>query len=142
LCATPDRAALLRSKLRAQTERGRGAAAGAVIAAGGAFAADGGPLLGASAVLLTLCAFGLVIGVGALLTVRCPSDARAFRLLLPVAVVASGWPVGVWAGAVQGGLVEVPPNALAPALLVASAVCALTGGACRLLAARALARGD
>jgi len=139
LCTELDRAALLRSKLLAETERARGAAAGAVVAAGGAFAADGGPLLGASAALLMLCVFGLVIGVGALLTVRCASDARAFRLLLPVAVVAAGWPVGVWAGAVQGDLLEVPPKVLAATLLGASTACALTGAACRLLAARELA---
>lgn len=142
LCATPDRAALLRSKLRAQAERGLGAAGGAVVAAGGAFAADGGPLLGGAAALLMLCGFGLVIGTGALLTVRCPSDARAFRLLLPFAVLAAGWPVGVWAGVIRGELIEVTPNALATALLAVAALCALTGAACRLLAARTLARGE
>ena len=38
-------------------------------------------------------------------------------------------------------LIEVPSRALAVALLGASAACALTGGALRLLAARTLARG-
>jgi ABC-type transport system involved in multi-copper enzyme maturation permease subunit len=141
LCAPLDRAALLRSKVRAQVERGTGAAAVAVSAVGGAFATDGGPLLGAAAALLMLCGFGLVIGTGALLTVRCASDARAFRLLLPVAVLAAGWPAGAWNALALTAEAELPPQALSRALLGAAAACAVTGGACRLLASRALARG-
>lgn len=142
LCAPLDRGALLGAKVRAQVERGTGAAAVAVVAAGGAFAADGGPLLGAAAAALMLAGFGLVIGAGALLTVRCATDARAFRLLLPLAVLAAGWPAGVWNAVALPEAAELPPAFWAGVLLAAAAACALAGGACRRLAARALARGD
>ena len=105
LLSTPlDRRAVLRAKVQAAAERGMAFAAVAVAAVGMAFTADGGVRLGAvagarlggAAALLVLSGFGLVIGAGAWLSVRCPTDARAFRLLLPVAVLAIGWPVGVW----------------------------------------------
>jgi ABC-2 type transport system permease protein len=38
----------------------------------------------------------LVVGLGADLTVRCTSEVRAFRFLVPAVVGAVGAPVGIW----------------------------------------------
>ena len=138
LSTTLDRRAVLRAKVQAVIERGTAFAAVAVAAVGMAFTADGGVWLGAAAAVLLLCGYGLVIGLGAWLTVRCPTDARALRLLLPIAVLAIGWPVGVW------NLLnaEWPPALLANGLFVASGVCAAAGLVRWWRAARALERGE
>jgi ABC-type transport system involved in multi-copper enzyme maturation permease subunit len=144
LLATPlDRRTVLGAKVRAVAERGSVFAAVAVTAVGMAFTADGGVRLGAAAAVLVLCGFGLVIGAGAWLTVRRPTDTRAFRLLLPIAVAAVGWPVGV-RNLLPTGPEEmvIPPELLAPALLGAAGVCGATGLVLWWLAGRALERGE
>ena len=140
LSTTLDRRAILRAKVRAPAERGTVFAALAVAAAGMAFTADGGVRLGAAAALLVLGGFGLVIGLGAWLTVRCPTDARAFRLLLPVAVLAVGWPVGVWN--LLRASEEVQPELLAGVLLAATGASAAAGLVLWWAASRALERGE
>jgi hypothetical protein len=47
---------------------------------------------------MALAGVGLVIGLGAWLSVRCSGSLRAFRLLLPAVVVVVGLPVGVRSG--------------------------------------------
>jgi ABC-type Na+ efflux pump permease subunit len=139
LATTLDRRAILRAKLQAALERGTAFAALAVAAVGMAFTADGGVWLGTAAVLLLLSGFGLVIGFGAWLTVRSSSDTRAFRLLMPVAVVAVGWPVGVW------NLLGTAPGIselLTGVLAGAAAACAGSGLVLWWLAGRLLERGE
>ena len=141
LLSTPlDRRAILRAKVRVPAERGTVFATVAVAAVGMAFTADGGVLLGAAAAALVLGGFGLVIGLGAWLTVRCPTDTRAFRLLLPVAVLAVGWPVGVWN--LLRAAEDVPPGLLARVLLVATGACGAVGLVLWWHAGRALERGE
>ncbi|MFM8275220.1 MAG: ABC transporter permease subunit, partial [Gemmata sp.] len=139
LLATPlDRRALLRAKVQAHAERGAVFAATAAAAVGMGFIADAGARVGLAAAALALSATGLVIALGAWLTVRCASDVRAFRLLLPVATLAAGWPIGAWAlaGAEPG------PEALFCGFTGAAGVCAAAGVALWWLAGRALSRGD
>jgi ABC-type transport system involved in multi-copper enzyme maturation permease subunit len=143
LLATPlDRRALLRTKVRAAAERGSVFAAVAVMAVGMAFTADGSVWLGASAAVLMLCGFGLVIGAGAWLTVRCPSDTRALRLLLLVPLLVGALPAIMWNLLPTGPEVVVPPELLAPALLVVSGACGAAGLVLWWLAGRALERGE
>jgi ABC-type Na+ efflux pump permease subunit len=91
-----DRRVILRAKVRAVAERGwwRGPAAVAVV--GTAFAVDGGLLLGLTAAAFVAAGGWLVVGLGVWLTVRCPTEVRALRFLVPVVVVVVGAPVGVW----------------------------------------------
>jgi ABC-type transport system involved in multi-copper enzyme maturation permease subunit len=135
-----DRGAVLRAKLQAHLERGTAFAAAAVGAVGMAFTADAGIRFGAATAALALCGFGFVVGLGAWLTVRCPSDARAFQLLLPFAVLAVGWPVGVWN--LLRADTDVPAELLLYGLLVAAVACAGAGGALWWLAERYLERGE
>lgn len=139
LSTTLDRRAVLWAKVQAVAERSTAFAAVAVAAVGMAFTADGGVWLGAAAAILLLSGFGLVIGLGAWLTVRCPSDARAFRLLLPIAVLAVGWPVGVWN---LLGTAPNMPDVLTKSLLFAAFACAGTGLVLWWLARRAIERGE
>lgn len=138
LCTALDRRALLRAKVQAHAERGTVFGAVAVAAVGMAFTAAGEVQLGASAAALVLSGAWLVVALGARLTVRCATDARAFRLLLPVAVLALVWPVGVWALLRE----DAPRAALTRGLLVATAACALVGLLLWRAAERALERGD
>ena len=97
LLATPlSRRGVLRAKVQAHVERGLGFATAAAAGTGMAFTADGGVRVGAAAAVLVLAGIGLVIAAGAWLTVRCATDTRAFRLLVPVVVLVVGWPVGAW----------------------------------------------
>lgn len=141
LLSTPlDRRAILRAKAQAHAERGAAFAAVAVAAVGMAFTADGDIRLGAAAAALVLAGAGLVIGAGAWLTVRSATDVHAFRLLLPVAVLAVGWPVGAWSLLRLDA--DVPRELLAWAMLGAAVASAITGGALWLLAGRKLERGE
>ena len=140
LSTTLDRRAILWAKVRVPAERGTVFAALAVAAVGMAFTADGGVLLGGSAAALVLGGFGLVIGLGAWLTVRCPTDRRAFRLLLPVAVPAVVWPVGVWK--LLRASEDVQPEFLARVLLAATGACAAAGLVLWWRAGRTLERGE
>jgi ABC-type transport system involved in cytochrome c biogenesis permease component len=141
LLATPlDRRAILRAKVQAHAERGTAFAALAVAAVGMAFTADGDIRLGASAAALVLAGAGLVVGLGAWLTVRCATDARAFRLLLPLTVLAVGWPVG--AGSLLRFDPEMPRELLTRAMLAAAAASAAAGLVFWLLAGRRLERGE
>lgn len=146
LSTTLDRRAVLQAKVQATVERGTAFAAIAVAAVGMAFTADGGARLGAiagarlgtAAAVLMLSGFGLVIGVGAWLTVRCPTDTRALRLLLPVAVLAIGWPIGAWNLLTE----DLSPDVLLRVLLAATGVTAFVGFVFWWLAGRALERGE
>jgi ABC-type Na+ efflux pump permease subunit len=93
-----DRRATLFAKLRAHAVRAWPLGATAVVAVGLAFAAEGGTWLGLAAGTAALAGVGLVVGLGAWLSVRCSGSLRAFRLLLPAVVVVVGLPVGVWNG--------------------------------------------
>jgi ABC-type transport system involved in multi-copper enzyme maturation permease subunit len=139
LSTSLDRRAVLRAKVQAAAERSTAFTALAVAAIGMAFTADGGAWLGAAAAVLLLSGFGFVIGLGAWLTVRCPSDARAFRLLLPVAVLAVGWPALVW------NLLDTTPDMpelLTGILAIVAFACAASGFVLWWLAGRALERGE
>jgi hypothetical protein len=97
LLALPvDRRVILRAKVRAVLERGWWPGPAAVLAAGVSFGADGGWALGLAAAGFVLAGAGLVVGLGACLTVRCPTEVRAFRFLVPAVVLVVGVPVMTW----------------------------------------------
>lgn len=142
LLTTPlSRRAVLSAKVQAHVERGLGFATAAAIGPGMAFTADS-VRLGAASATLMLCGIGLMIGLGAWLSVRCPSDARAFRLLLPFVLLAIGWPVGVWNLVRLESDFRPSPDAVAGWLFAAAGVCAVTGLALWWHAGRVLDRGE
>lgn|GEM_PF-5623481 len=141
LLSTPlDRRKILRAKLQAHIERGTAFAAIAVAAVGMAFTADADVTLGITAAVLMLSGFGLVIGLGAYLTVYCATDVRAFRLILPLTMVAVGWPVGAW------NLLrfdeDVPRPLLVYGLQIVAGVWTIAGVVLWWLAERRLVRGE
>ncbi len=140
LCTTLDRRAVLRAKVQAHAERGLVFAALAVAAVGMAFIADAGVSVGLAAAVLTAGAIAFVIAMGAWLTVRCPGDVRAFRLLLPVTMLVVGWPAGAWS--LVGGEFAVPPDTLLRAFLLAAGALALAGAVLWWRAGSVLARGE
>jgi ABC-type transport system involved in multi-copper enzyme maturation permease subunit len=141
LLSTPlSRRGVLRAKLQAHAERGLGFATAAAAGVGMAFTSDGGIPLGAATAVLVLAGFGLVIGLGAWLTVRCPTDARAFRLLLLPVVLVVGWPVGVWNA--PRGDAGISADELTTWLLIASGVSVAAGLALWWHAGRVLERGS
>jgi ABC-type transport system involved in multi-copper enzyme maturation permease subunit len=141
LLSTPlDRRGILRAKVHAHAERGTPFVAVAFAAVGMAFTADADIRLGASGAALVLAGVALVIGAGAWLTVRSATDVRAFRLLLPVAVLAVGWPVGAWS--LLRFDADVPRELLVRAMLFAAIASAVAGAAFWLLAGRKLERGE
>ncbi|MDY3562495.1 hypothetical protein R5W23_003961 [Gemmata sp. JC673] len=139
LAAPLDRRAVLRSKVQAHAERGSGFVAVAVAAVGMAFIADQGVRVGVAAAVLSASGILFVIALGAWLTVRCAADVRAFRLLLPVALLAAGWPAAVW-NAARSEL-AISQEDLFRGLLAAAAVCVLTAAALWWRAGRDLVRG-
>ncbi|VTR95611.1 ABC transporter permease protein OS=Bacillus sp. TS-2 GN=BTS2_3566 PE=4 SV=1 [Gemmata massiliana] len=140
LTTTLDRRAVLRAKVQAQGERGTVFGAVAVAAVGTAFIADAGIRVGLAAAGLTAVAMALVVAVGAWLTVRCSSDARAFRLLLPVTMLVVGWPVFVWN--LLRGETPVPPQILFWGLVGAACVCSVAGLVFWIHATHVLSRGE
>jgi ABC-type transport system involved in multi-copper enzyme maturation permease subunit len=84
------------SKVRAHAERGLVFAGVAAAALGAGFGADSGAKLGLAAVAAFAGGVALVAGLGAWLSVRCATPARAFRLCLPAVVAVIGLPVVVW----------------------------------------------
>jgi ABC-type transport system involved in multi-copper enzyme maturation permease subunit len=97
LLALPlDRRTILRTKVRAAVESGWWWLPLGVVAAGVSFGADGGWQLGVAAAAFVLAGTCFAVGLGAYLTVRCPSEVRAFRFLVPAVVVVVGALVGVW----------------------------------------------
>jgi hypothetical protein len=97
LLATPiGRWRVLRSKVRAHAERGLGFAGTAAAALGAAFGADGGTWVGLAAVAWFAGGVGLVIGLGAWLSVRCAAPARGFLFALPAVVAVVALPVFLW----------------------------------------------
>ncbi|AMV26334.1 ABC-2 family transporter protein [Gemmata sp. SH-PL17] len=140
LTTTLDRHAVLRAKIQAQVERGTVFGAVAVAAVGTAFIADAGIRVGLAAAGLTAIAMALVVAVGAWFTVRCASDARAFRLLLPVTMLVVGWPVFVWN--LLRGEAPVPPQILFWGLVSAACVCGVAGLVFWVHAAHVLSRGE
>jgi ABC-type transport system involved in multi-copper enzyme maturation permease subunit len=142
LLTTPlSRRAILRAKVQAHAERGLGFATAATAGVGMAFTADG-VQLGVAAALLVLCGSGLAVALGAWLSVRCPSDTRAFRLLLPFALLVIGWPVGVWNLLRFDPDAPLPPELVARWLFAAAGVCAAAGSGLWWHAGRALERGE
>lgn len=142
LLTTPlSRRAVLGAKVQAHVERGLGFATAAAIGPGMAFTSDS-VRLGAASATLVLCSIGLTIGLGAWLSVRCASDARAFRLLLPFVLLAVGWPLGVWNLLRVESDVRLSPDAVAGWLFAAAGVCAVSGLALWWHAGRALDRGE
>jgi ABC-type Na+ efflux pump permease subunit len=97
LLALPvSRGRILQAKVRAAMERAWAWGPAAALASGVAFGADGGWQLGLAAAAFVLAGIGLVAGLGAWLTVRCPTEVRALRFLVPAVVLVVGVPVGVW----------------------------------------------
>jgi ABC-type transport system involved in multi-copper enzyme maturation permease subunit len=135
-----DRRALLRAKVQAHAERGAVFGAAAVAAVGMAFTADAGIRLGVAAAALVVGGFGFVVGLGAWLTVRSASDTRAFQLLFLFAVIAVGWPAGVWN--LLRADTDVPPELVLYGLLGAAGVCAGAGPVLWWCAERNLERGE
>jgi hypothetical protein len=86
---------MLWSKARAHAESGLVFGVGAITAVGCGFWADGGAQLGLAAMTVLAVLFGLIVALGAFLSVRCETPGRAFRLCLPIVVVAIGLPVFV-----------------------------------------------
>ena len=97
LLALPvDRGAILRTKVRAVVERRWWWPILAVIAAGVSFGADAGWQLGIAAAGALAAGTGFIVSLGSWLTVRMPSETRAFRFLIPAVVLVVGLPVLVW----------------------------------------------
>ncbi len=96
LTTTLGRRKMLWSKLRAHAERGLVFAGGAAAALGAGFSADGGAWFGLAAVAAFASGVGLVIGLGAWLSVRCATPVQAFRLCMPAVVAVVGLPVLAW----------------------------------------------
>jgi ABC-type Na+ efflux pump permease subunit len=141
LLSTPiDRRTILRAKVQAHAERGTAFAAIAVAAVGMAFTADGDIRLGVSSAALVLGIIGLILGLGAWLTVRCPNDVRAFWLLLPFTLVAVVWPVGLWQ--LLHSDPAVPRELLTQAVLVAASASGLAGLVFWWLAERRIVGGE
>lgn len=141
LLATPlDRRAVLRAKVQAHTERGSAFAAVAVAAVGMAFIPELGIRIGAAAALLSAAGIGFVIALGAWLTVRCAGDVRAFRLLFPVTMLATGWPAAVWN--LPRGDPALPPELVFRGLLGAAGACGVAAVVLWWAAGRALAQGE
>jgi ABC-type Na+ efflux pump permease subunit len=140
LSTTLDRGAILRAKVWAHAERGLIFAAGAIAALGMAFIVDGRMRLGLAAVALTVGGIWLVIGLGAWLTVRCATDVRAFRFLLPVTVLVIGWPVGAWN--LLSAEPTFPAERVMRGLLIAAGVCVVIGAMFWWLACVRLNRGE
>ncbi len=82
----------------------------------------------------------MALALGAWLTVHCSGDVRAFRLLLPVAVLVIGWPLGAW-GLLRGDL-AVPPESLVRGFGAAAGMCACAAAVLWWRAGSALARGE
>ncbi|MBP3954178.1 ABC transporter permease subunit [Gemmata sp. G18] len=140
LATTLDRRTVLRAKVQAHAERGTAFAAIAVAAVGMAFIADAGIRVGLAAAGLAALAIVLVIALGAWLTVRCPSDSRAFRLSLPITMLVVGWPVLAWN--LLRGDVPVPPQMMFWGLLSAGGACGAASAVLWAHAAHVLARGE
>jgi ABC-type transport system involved in multi-copper enzyme maturation permease subunit len=141
LLATPlNRAAVLRAKVQANIERGLAFAATATSAIGIAFITNAGVRVGLAAALLMLSAMVFVVALGSWLSVRAQTDTRAFRLLLPIALLVAGWPAGVW-NLLRGDF-AVPPELLLRGMLFASGVCIACGTAFWLHACHLLNRGE
>ncbi len=141
LLATPlERRAILRAKAQAHAERGTAFAAIATAAVGMGFTSDGDIRLGTSAAALMLGGVALVIGVGAWLTVRCVTDVRAFRMLLPVTLLAAGWPIGAWSYLRFD--TELPREVLTRTMIIAALVSAIAGAVFWRLAEWKLERGE
>jgi ABC-type transport system involved in multi-copper enzyme maturation permease subunit len=93
LTTTLGRKKMLRSKARAHAERGLVFAGGAAAALGAGFGVDGGTRFGLAALAAFAAGVGLVVGLGAWLSVRCATPVRAFRMCLPAVVAVVGLPV-------------------------------------------------
>jgi ABC-type transport system involved in multi-copper enzyme maturation permease subunit len=97
LLALPmTRREVLWTKVRAAIQRGWWWAPMAIAATAVSFGADGGWGPGLTAPAFVLAGLWFVVGLGADLTVRCTSEVRAFRFLVPAVVVVVGAPVGIW----------------------------------------------
>jgi ABC-type transport system involved in multi-copper enzyme maturation permease subunit len=94
----------------------------AVSATGLAFFADKTWPVGLAAAVFTFGNACLAIGLGAWLTVRCVTEMRALRLLIPVTVLAIGAPVGL-----RNGIDWFRPQALMTWLLLVGIVSGLAG---------------
>lgn len=139
LAAPVSRRGVLSSKVQAHAERGSGFAAVAVTAVGMSFIAEQGVWVGLAAAVLSVAGIVFVIALGAWLTVRCAADVRAFRLLLPVALLAVGWPAAVWN--LPRSELAITPEELLRGLLAAAGICALVAAVLWWRAGSDLARG-
>jgi ABC-type Na+ efflux pump permease subunit len=93
-----DRQSILRTKVGAVLERTWWLIPVAIVGPAAAFVVDRDWRLGLASAGFVLAGMTLVIGLGSLLSVRCPTEMRALRLLAPVVVIVLGVPVAVWNG--------------------------------------------
>ncbi|MFL5330164.1 MAG: hypothetical protein ACJ8C4_14780 [Gemmataceae bacterium] len=91
-----ERSVILKTKVKACMERGWGWLPVAFFAFGFGFAANGGWPIGLAALAYLCGGLAFVAGLGAWLTVHCPSELQAFRFLLPAVVAVVGIPVAIW----------------------------------------------
>lgn len=91
-----SRREILRTKVRSVLERAALLVPAAVLGPGIAFGAERDWQLGVAASGFVIGGIILVIGFGTLLSVKCPTEVRALRLLAPVVVIVLGVPVAVW----------------------------------------------
>jgi hypothetical protein len=101
-----DRHDILWAKVCVVMRRGWGWAALAAAAISLTFATERGWRHGVAAADAMLGGVAMVGGLAAWLSVRCPTEIRALRLLLPAVVVAFGAPIAVWHWAIT----EVAPH--------------------------------
>jgi hypothetical protein len=91
-----ERRSILWAKVRVAAEHQVHWAVVAIFGVAVAFGFDFGWLAGLSAAAFVTSGVGAMAGLGAWLTIRCRTEVRAFRFLVPAVVAAIGTPVVVW----------------------------------------------
>jgi ABC-type Na+ efflux pump permease subunit len=91
-----DRRQLLRAKVRAHAEHGLGFAVWAAASLGAGFGTEGGISLGFAMMAAFAGGCVFIVGLGAWLSVRCPTPLKAFRLCLPALLTVGAFPLLAW----------------------------------------------
>jgi hypothetical protein len=91
-----ERREILRTKVRSVLERAALLVPMAIVGPGIAFGVERDWRLGLAASGFVIGGMILAVGLGTLLSVRCPTEVRALRLLAPVVVLVLGVPVAIW----------------------------------------------
>jgi ABC-type transport system involved in multi-copper enzyme maturation permease subunit len=90
-----SRREIIEAKFETFVRKNWGVAIGAILSVGLGFWCRYNFWVGLTASELVFAGFAMVVGLGALLTVRCPNHVRTFRLILPVMVMTIGIPLAI-----------------------------------------------